>query len=93
MALAHFFAGHIDSAVTWAEKAAGNLPSLLVAAALMAASHALAGRTGEAQEAMERLHTLDPSMRITKLKDWLPIHRPDDMARFAEGLWLAGLPE
>lgn len=93
MALAHFFAGHVDSTVAWAEKAAGNLPSLLVAAALMAASHALAGRTGEAQQAMARLHALDPSMRITKLKDWLPIHRPDDLARFAEGLRLAGLPE
>lgn len=92
MALAHFFAGHLDSAVAWAEKAAGNLPSLLVAAALMAASHALAGRADEAKQAMERLHALDPSMRITKLKDWLPIHRPEDLARFADGLRLAGLP-
>lgn len=93
MALAHFFAGHFDSAVGWAEKAAGNLPSLLVAAAVMAASQALAGRAQAAQQAMERLHALDPSMRITKLKDWLPFHRPEDLARFAEGLRLAGLPE
>lgn len=93
MALAHFFAGHFDSAVAWAEKAAGNLPSLLVAAAVKAASHALSGRANEARQAMERLHVLDPSMRITKLKDWLPIHRSEDLARFAEGLRLAGLPE
>ena len=93
MALAHFFTGDFDSAVAWAEKAAGNLPSLLVAAAVMAASHALAGRTDEARQAMERLHALDPSMSIAALKDWLPIHRPEDLARFAEGLRLAGLPE
>ncbi|RXT57696.1 CadC-family transcriptional regulator [Bosea sp. Tri-44] len=93
MALAHFFAGHFDSAVAWAEKAAGNLPSLLVAAAVMAASHALSGRANEARQAMERMHALDPSMRIAKLKDWLPIHRSEDLARFAEGLRLAGLPE
>lgn len=92
-ALAHLFAGHFDAAVAWAEKAAGNLPTLLVAAAVMAASHALAGRAQDARRAMDRLHTLDPSMRITKLRDWLPIHRPEDLARFAEGLRLAGLPE
>ncbi|POR52624.1 winged helix-turn-helix domain-containing protein [Bosea psychrotolerans] len=93
MSLAHFVAGDFDSAAAWAEKAAGNLPSLLVAAALMAASHALAGRPDEARQAMERLHALDPSMRIAKLRDWLPIHRPDDLARFADGLRLAGLLE
>lgn len=93
MALAHFFAGHFDAASAWAERAAGNLPSLLVAAAVMAASSALAGRTQDARQAMERLHALDPSMRIAKLKDWLPIHRREDLARFAEGLRLAGLPE
>lgn len=93
MALAHFFAGDLQSAVAYAEKAAGNLPSLLVAAAVIAASHGLAGRSNEARQAMERLHALDPSMRITKLADWLPIHRPEDHERFAEGLRLAGLPE
>lgn len=93
MALAHFFAGRFDSASAWAERALGNLPSLLVAVALVAASHALAGRIDEARQAMERLRTLDPSLRASNLKDWLPIHRPEDLARFADGLRLAGLPE
>ena len=93
MALAHFFAGRFDTAAAWAEKALGNLPSLLVAVALLAASHALAGRVGEAHEAVRRIRTLDPSLRISNLKDWLPIHRPEDLARFVDGLRLAGLPE
>lgn len=93
MALAHFFAGRFDSASAWAEKALGNLPSLLIAVALVAASQALAGRTEEARQAMQRLRTLDPTLRVSSLKDWLPIHRPDDRARFADGLRLAGLPE
>ncbi|PDT45186.1 CadC-family transcriptional regulator [Sinorhizobium fredii] len=93
MALAHFFAGRFDSASTWAEKALGNLPSLLPAAALTAASHALAGRNDKAKQAMQRLRTLDPSLRVSNLKDWLPIHRQQDLARFADGLRLAGLPE
>lgn len=93
MALAHFFAGDFDAAVTWAERASGNLPGLLVAAAVTAASHALAGRTDHARLAKERLLTLDPSARVGDLKEWLHIHRPEDLARFAEGLRLAGIPE
>jgi tetratricopeptide (TPR) repeat protein len=93
MALANFFSGRFDAASAWAEKALGNLPSLLVAVALLAASHALAGRIDEALQAMQRLRVLDPSLRISNLKDWLPIHRPEDLARFADGLRLAGLPE
>ena len=44
-------------------------------------------------EAMRRLRELDPSLRVSNLKDWLPIHRPEDLARFADGLRRAGLPE
>jgi TolB-like protein len=93
MALAHFFAGRIDAASAWAEKAVGNLPSFLAAVALAGASHALAGRTDKAKFAMQRLRTLDPSLRVSNLKDWLPIHRPEDLVRFADGLRMAGLPE
>ncbi|MDM0078423.1 winged helix-turn-helix domain-containing tetratricopeptide repeat protein [Variovorax sp. J2P1-59] len=93
MALAHFFAGRFDSASAWAEKAVGNLPSFLAAVSLVAASHALAGRMDKAQQAMQRLRTLDPSLRVSQLKDWLPIHRPEDLAQFAKGLRMAGLPE
>ncbi|KPU54815.1 hypothetical protein AN403_1248 [Pseudomonas fluorescens] len=93
MALAHFFAGHFDVAADWAEKALGNLPSLLPAATLVAASHALGGRMDKAKWAMQRLQELDPSLRLATLKDWLPIQRPEDFARFVDGLRLAGLPE
>lgn len=93
MALAHFFARRFDTAAQWAEKALGNLPSLLASAALLAASHAHAGRMDKAALAMQRLRELDPTLRIAKLKDWLPIQRAEDVALFAEGLRLAGLPE
>jgi TolB-like protein len=93
MALANFFAGRFDPASAWAEKALGNLPSLLVAVALLAASHAHAGRMDKARQTMQRLRALDPSLRVSNLKDWLPIHRPEDVAAFADGLRLAGLPE
>ncbi|AOE85227.1 winged helix-turn-helix domain-containing tetratricopeptide repeat protein [Pseudomonas sp. TCU-HL1] len=93
MALAHFFAGRFDCAADWAEKALGNLPSFLPPVALVAASHALSGRMDKAKQAMQHLHELDPSLRVSNLKDWLPIQRPEDLARLADGLRLAGLPE
>lgn len=93
MAVAHLFAGRFDTASAWAEKAFRDLPSFLVVVAIIAASHALAGRAEEARQAMDRLRQLDPALRIANLKDWLPIHRPEDLAIFAEGLRRAGLPD
>ncbi|MCY1267973.1 phosphate regulon transcriptional regulatory protein PhoB [compost metagenome] len=93
MTLAHFFARRFDTATEWAEKALGNLPSLLAPAALLAASHAHSGRMDKAKLTMQRLQALDPSLRISRLRDWLPIQRAEDLALLAEGLRLAGLPE
>jgi hypothetical protein len=69
------------------------LPSFLMVVGIIAASHALAGRTDEGRRAMAHLRELDPALRISNLKDWLPIHRAEDLATFAEGLRRAGLPE
>lgn len=91
MAIAHFFAGRYEVAADWAEKAQGNLPSLLPAVALLVASHAQSGQIDKAQVAMERLRVLDPTLHLGNLKAWLPIQREEDFARFAEGLRLAGL--
>ena len=93
MAMAHLFAGRIEAASSWAEKALRDLPSFLLAVAIVAASHALGSRLDEARRAMEHLRKLDPTLRIANLRDWLPIHRAEDLAVFADGLRKAGLPE
>lgn len=93
IALAHFCAGRFDAAAIAAEKALGNLPDLLIALTLLAASHALAGRLAEAHEVMQRLNGVLPAARLSNLKEWLPIHRSEDLAQFADGLRKAGLPE
>ena len=64
-----------------------------MAIAVVAASHTLAGRLDEGRQAMDRLRALDPKLRISGLKDWLSIRRPEDLAVFADGLRRAGLPE
>ena len=93
MAVAHLFAGRFDAASSWAEKASRDLPSFLLPASIIAASHALASRTDEARRAMDHLRQLDPTLRVSNLADRLPIHRPEDLATFADGLRKAGLPE
>jgi hypothetical protein len=60
---------------------------------LIAATRALSGRITEAQQAMAQLRELDPSIRISNLKDWLPIRRQEDFVIFSEGLRIAGMPE
>jgi TolB-like protein len=92
-ALAHLYAGRFDAASSWAERALRDLPSFLIMVSIKAASHALAGRGDEARRAMRHLRRLDPALRLSNLKDWLPYHRPEDVATFADGLRRAGLPE
>jgi len=65
----------------------------LQAAAVTASSHALGGRPEEAGQAMQRLRQIDPTLRISNLKDWFPLRRPEDFVRWADGLRKAGLPE
>jgi TolB-like protein len=93
MAHAHLFARRFDEAVHWAEKAIAEVPTFLFMHVLLAASHALAGRAGEARRAMRQLRALDPALRLSHLGDWLPIRRPRDLATFTDGLRAAGLPE
>lgn len=93
MAMAHLLAGRFNIAAVWAEKAFRELSSFLIVAAIIAASHALADRADEAQRAMDHVRELDPTLRVTNLKDWLPFQQPKDLATFAEGMRKAGLPE
>lgn len=93
MALAHLLAGRFDAASAWAEKAYGEMPSFVLAAAVIAASHALAGRADRARQAMRLLREIDPALRVSALANWLPFHAQADADRFATGLRQAGLPE
>jgi adenylate cyclase len=100
IAFAHFFAGRYDDASSWAEKALATSapglrerpvyhPALLIAAA----SNALAGRLEVAQNTIARLRQLNPTPHISNLKYQIPLRRPEDLARYAEGLRKAGLTD
>jgi TolB-like protein len=93
MALSHLFAGRFDMASFWAEQSFREAPTFLAVVAIIAASHAIAGRTEQARTAVEHLRKLDPTFRISALEGWIPIRRPEHLAQFTTGLRMAGLPE
>jgi TolB-like protein/class 3 adenylate cyclase len=92
-ALAHFFAGRYAEASSWAEMAIRERSSHIIAVCTAAASAALAGRSMEMGKAMARVREIDPALRLSNLRDLFPIRRPEDLAKWEEGLRKAGLPE
>jgi TolB-like protein len=100
IAFAHFFAGRYNDASLWAEKALAASPPRLrekavyhPALLIAAASNALAGRLEEAQNAIAQSRQISPTAHISNLKNQIPLRRPDDLVRYAEGLRKAGLPD
>jgi hypothetical protein len=59
----------------------------------LATADALSGKVEHAQKAMARLRQIDPDLRVSNLKDLTPLRRPEDMAKYSEGMREAGLPE
>lgn len=92
-AFAHFFAGRDGEAVSWAEKALRTKPNFNGTNAIAAASYAFVGRQDAAEKAAAHLLQIDSSFRISNLKDYFPLRREADLAKFAEGLRKAGVPD
>jgi TolB-like protein/tetratricopeptide (TPR) repeat protein len=91
--LAHFIAGRYDDASVWGEKSLQLRPHYLPAICYLAAAKELAGGHAEAQKVVAHLREVDPAMRVSDVKDWMPIRRADDVVRYEDGLRRAGLPE
>jgi len=92
-ALSHFIAGRYDEAASWAERSIRESANFLPPYRILAASHALAGRSEESRVALQRLLEMDPGCRIATLRQQVLYRRPEDLAKMVEGLRLAGLPE
>ena len=91
-AYANFFGERYDEASISAEHALRARPNYLTAARGAAASHAFAGRLNEAQRLIAQVRERDSALRISNLKDLIPLRRAGDLDRLAEGLQKAGLP-
>jgi adenylate cyclase len=93
LALAHVLAGRYDEAIKWAQEALRVRPNFIAGMRELAAAHALAGHMEEAKKAMAGFREVFPAMRVSTVKDWMPLRRPEDLKRMEDGLRLAGLPE
>jgi hypothetical protein len=71
-----------------------NSPDFQPALRINAASNAMAGRPEQAHKAVARLRQLNPTLRVSTLKDVSgPLRRAEDISRYEEGLRKAALPE
>jgi adenylate cyclase len=92
MANAYFNAGRYADALAWAEIALRDSPNYLLAACVAAASAALIGQSANIE--LTRVRRIDPALRISNLNDLLePIRRPEELARWVDGMRRAGLPD
>lgn len=92
-ACGHLFAGNHTEAATWAEKALNERPRLIIALRIAVACFALGGRLEQAKKVAGRVRELSPQFRIAQARSLFPLRRPEDLAKYCEGLRLAGLPE
>ena len=94
MAFAYVYAGRFEEAASWATKACHEQPNWGASWRAAAMAYAFSGRMPEAREAINRLLELYPSLRLSNLANVAsPFRRAEDLARYTEGLRIAGLPE
>jgi len=93
MARAHFLAGRYGDALAWAEKSLHLRPHHLATILTYMASLGMAGRIAEARKAYEVYRQLDPTARISNIRERAPNRSDEDIEKLMAGLRLAGLPE
>jgi len=93
MAYAHFFAGRYEDASSWAKIYVQQNPKHVVAHRILMACHAMSGRVEEARQACVLALQLDPTQRISRIKDWGPWRRAEYIERLAQAFRIAGMPE
>ena len=93
LAGAHYFAGRFGDALTWAEKSLHPRPHHPPTHWIYMASLGMAGRIADARKAYEVYCQLDPTARISNIRERTPMRSEEDIERLAAGLRLAGMPE
>jgi TolB-like protein/class 3 adenylate cyclase len=92
-ASAHFAAGRFDKAASLANTAMLEQSNNFLATLVAAGANAMVGNLDVAMSAMERVHELDPTLRLHQVKHRLPHRQPEVLAQWEEALRRAGLPE
>lgn len=94
IAHAHFFADRFTEGASMAETGFRGRPEAQPSLRIGAACLALAGRPEEARSIVARLLELDPTRRVSNLRETLGAYRyPESIAKYEDALRKAGLPE
>lgn len=93
LANAYFLAGRNEEASSWATAAVRQQPKFVPGQRILAACRAMSGRVDEAREACARAMQLEPTLRISRIKDFAPYRRSEDIEKLAEAYRIAGMPE
>jgi TolB-like protein len=91
LAFAYFLVGRNEEASSWATTAVRQQPRFLGAQRIMVACHVMSGRVEEAREICAHVMQLDPTLRISGIKDLY--RRPEDIERLTQAFRIAGMPE
>ena len=92
-AFGHFLLDNLDEASSWAERALHLRTDWPPALRVLAMSETLAGREQPARDAMTRLRSTQPQLRLSNLREQIFLHRPEHMAKCIDAMRAAGLPE
>jgi len=93
IATVHFLAGRYKDGLSLATKSMRQRPNVPAVYRTVMACHAMLGRVREAQQACALALQLDPTQRISDIKDRMPFRRTEDIEKFAEAFRIAGMPE
>jgi TolB-like protein/Tfp pilus assembly protein PilF len=94
IAHAHFFADRFTEGALWAERGFRGRPEARPALRIGAACLAMAERLEEAHLLVMRLLEIDPTRRVSNLRETLGAYRlPEHVAKYEDALRKAGLPE
>ena len=87
------FLGHHAEAVALAEQVLARQPRLTATLRVVAMAHAIAGNNERAAEIGARLLEINPTLRASALRDYVPYRRAEDVALYVDGLRRSGIPE
>jgi TolB-like protein/Flp pilus assembly protein TadD len=90
---AKLFLGDWYSAEQFADEAVHLFPNHLSTQRVLAASCAFQNKREQARKAANQIMQLDPTFRLSSVRQLIPLRRSEDLATYTQGLRLAGIPE
>jgi Flp pilus assembly protein TadD len=89
--LCQFLAGRYSESIAYVRRAVELRPDYFAALTALAAAAGLAGEDDTASHALAEAKRVQPSLSVDWIERCHPLVRPEDRARFIEGLRKAGL--